>query len=171
MHFPSNSIPLPIPKGNQYLECWVYVPFTFQIVSVINIYISRFWSVCPMLNCSVVSDSLRLHGLSTVAHQAPLSMGVLQARMLEWVAMPSSRGSSLFRDWTQVSRIAGGGFSFFLSFLFFVFFFFYHLSYQGSPCAFYLMPKSESKTQWFHSYFGLTLSDIGLPPSPEVWCL
>ena len=30
----------------------------------------------------------------TVAHQAPLSMGILQARILEWVVMPSSRGSS-----------------------------------------------------------------------------
>ena len=29
-----------------------------------------------------------------IAHQAPLSMGILQARILEWVAMPSSRGSS-----------------------------------------------------------------------------
>ena len=28
------------------------------------------------------------------ARQAPLSMGILQARILEWVAMPSSRGSS-----------------------------------------------------------------------------
>ena len=32
--------------------------------------------------------------LWTVAHQAPLSTGILQARALEWVAMPSSRGSS-----------------------------------------------------------------------------
>ena len=30
----------------------------------------------------------------TVARQAPLSMGILQARILEWVAMPFSRGSS-----------------------------------------------------------------------------
>ena len=29
----------------------------------------------------------------TVAHQAPRSMGILQARILEWVAMPSSRGN------------------------------------------------------------------------------
>ena len=43
----------------------------------------------------------------TVAHQAPLSMGILQARILEWVAMPSSRGSSQPRDRTQVSCIAG----------------------------------------------------------------
>ena len=44
----------------------------------------------------------------TVACQAPLSMGILQGRMLEWVAMPSSRGSlpssrgsSQPRDWTR----------------------------------------------------------------------
>jgi len=43
----------------------------------------------------------------TLACQAPLSMGILQARILEWVAMPSSRGSSQPRDQTQVSHIAG----------------------------------------------------------------
>ena len=31
--------------------------------------------------------------LWTVVCQAPLSMGILQARILEWVAMPSSRVS------------------------------------------------------------------------------
>ena len=30
----------------------------------------------------------------TIAHWAPLSMGILQARILEWVAMSYSRGSS-----------------------------------------------------------------------------
>ena len=30
----------------------------------------------------------------TVAHQAPLSMGILQARTLEWVAIFFARGSS-----------------------------------------------------------------------------
>ena len=43
----------------------------------------------------------------TVAHQALLSMGILQARILEWVAIPSCRGSSQPRDRTQVSCIAG----------------------------------------------------------------
>ena len=33
--------------------------------------------------------------------------GILQARILEWVAMPSSRGFSQLGDWTQVSHIAG----------------------------------------------------------------
>ena len=47
----------------------------------------------------------------TVARQAPLSMGILQARILGWAAMPSSRGSSQPRDQTQVSHIAGGFFT------------------------------------------------------------
>ena len=33
--------------------------------------------------------------------------GILQARILEWVAFPFSKGSSQPRDQTQVSRIAG----------------------------------------------------------------
>ena len=43
--------------------------------------------LCPTL-CKPVDYSL----------QAPLSMGILQARILKNVAMPSSRGSSQFRD-------------------------------------------------------------------------
>ena len=37
--------------------------------------------------------------------------GILQARMLEWIAVPFSRGSSEARDRTQVSHIAGGSFT------------------------------------------------------------
>ena len=48
------------------------------------------------LSRSVVLDSLWLQELHAV-HQAPLSMGILQARILEWVAMPSSRGSLQLR--------------------------------------------------------------------------
>ena len=36
---------------------------------------------------------------------------ILQVRILEWVALPFSRGSSQPRDWTQVSCIAGGFFT------------------------------------------------------------
>ena len=39
----------------------------------------------------------------TVGCQAPPSTEILQARMMEWVAMPSSRGSSGPRDWTHIS--------------------------------------------------------------------
>ena len=37
--------------------------------------------------------------------------GILQARILEWVVFPFSRGSSQPRDWTWVSHIAGGFFT------------------------------------------------------------
>ena len=47
----------------------------------------------------------------TVDQQAPLSMGILQARILEWVAMPFSRGSSQPRDWTQVFYVDAGFFT------------------------------------------------------------
>ena len=50
--------------------------------------------------CSVVSNSLWPHGLYRV-HR------ILQARTLEWVAVPLSRGSSQPRDHTQVSCITG----------------------------------------------------------------
>ena len=49
-------------------------------------------------------------------------MGFLQAKILEWVAIPSSRGSSQPKDQTQVFHIAGG----------FFFFFFNHQRHQGS---------------------------------------
>ena len=42
---------------------------------------------------------------TTVAHQDPLSMGILQALILEWVTMPSSRGSSQLKDQTRISYI------------------------------------------------------------------
>ena len=37
--------------------------------------------------------------------------GILQARILEWVAIPFSRGSSQPRDQTQDSHITGGFFT------------------------------------------------------------
>ena len=55
-----------------------------------------------MLGRSVVSEFVTPW---TVAHQAPLSVGILQARTLEWVAVPFSRGSSQPRNRTQVSAL------------------------------------------------------------------
>ena len=49
-------------------------------------------SLCNPMDCSPLGSSV---------HR------ILQARILEWVAMPSSRGSSQLRDRTQVSCIAG----------------------------------------------------------------
>ena len=57
------------------------------------------------VSCSVVSDSVRPH----MVYNLPGSSvhGILQARILEWVAIPFSRGSSQLRNQTQVSSIAG----------------------------------------------------------------
>ena len=49
-------------------------------------------TLCDPMNCSRPGSSV---------------LGISQARILEWVAMPSSRGSSLTSDQTQVSCIAG----------------------------------------------------------------
>ena len=52
-----------------------------------------------LFSCSVVSDSVTPSG--STLH------GILQTRILEWVAMPFSKGSSRSRYQTQVSCITG----------------------------------------------------------------
>ena len=63
------------------------------------------------LGCSVISYVQLSATPWTVARQATLSMGILQARTLEWIAILSSRGSLQPKDWTQVSSIARGFFT------------------------------------------------------------
>ena len=48
-------------------------------------------------SCLTLSDRMDCSLLGSSVH------GILQARILEWIAMPSSRGSSWARDWTWVS--------------------------------------------------------------------
>ena len=52
------------------------------------------------VSCSVVSDSVTPWTVGSSVH------GILQARILEWVAIPFSRRSSRPRDWTLVSYTA-----------------------------------------------------------------
>ena len=49
-------------------------------------------TVCDPMECTLLGSSVH---------------GILQARILGWVAFPFSRGSSQPRDGTQVSRVAG----------------------------------------------------------------
>ena len=71
--------------------------------------------------------------------------GILQDRILEWVAISFFRGSSWPRDWNQVSRIAGG--------------FFYQLSQQGSPRI----------LEWVAYHSPADLPDPGIKPgSPAL---
>ena len=64
---------------------------------------SEKWKLLSSVQCSATAW--------TVAPQAPLSMGILQARILEWVVMPSSGVSSQPMDRIQAFRIAGGFFT------------------------------------------------------------
>ena len=49
-------------------------------------------TLCDPMDCSLPGSSVH---------------GILQARVLDWVAMPFSRGSSQPKDRTQVSHIVG----------------------------------------------------------------
>ena len=60
--------------------------------------------VSPFMRLVLVLSHVRLFATPwSAAHQAPLSMRTLQARILEWIAVSSSRGSSPPRDQTCVS--------------------------------------------------------------------
>ena len=78
----------------------LYCKFEFQnSFNILNFprYVSESHSLCLIL-CNPMDYTVH---------------GILQARILEWVAFPFSRGSSQTRDQTQVSHTAGG---FFISF-------------------------------------------------------
>ena len=64
-------------------------------LSYLNSLVFFLISHCAVLNHSVVTDSATPW---MIARQAPPSMGILQARILEWVAMSSSIISYYFRQ-------------------------------------------------------------------------
>ena len=61
--------------------------------------------VC-VLSHSVVSDSLWPHGLYP---RGSSGHGTFQARILQWVAISYSRGSSQLKDWTCISCVSCTG--------------------------------------------------------------
>ena len=67
--------------------------------------------------------------------------GFLQARVLEWVVVPFSRGSSQLRDWTQVSCFAAR----------FITRETRYLSYQGNPNV-YITMWAHAHTCFFNYY-------------------
>ena len=74
--------------------------------------VPRWWecklSAKSLQSCPTLCDPMDYSTPGSSVH------GILQARILEWVAMPSSRGSSPPRHWTRVSYvfcIAGGFFT------------------------------------------------------------
>jgi len=73
--------------------------------SSVYLFRSTFCTLC----CAVLSHLSHVQlfaTLWTIAHQAPSAYGILQARVLEWVVVPSPRGSFQPRDQTHVSWIS-----------------------------------------------------------------
>ena len=68
----------------------------------------RYSNTLAAVPCSALSHVWLFVTPRTATHQAP---GILQARILEWVAMPSFKGSSESRDNTYMSCIAGSFFT------------------------------------------------------------
>ena len=72
-----------------------------------NIYVCTHLCMCVL----VTQSCLTLCDLIDCSPQGSSVLWILQARILEWVAIPFFRGSSQPRDWMQVSPIAGGFFT------------------------------------------------------------
>ena len=75
-------------------------------------------ALCDPMDCSLPNSSVH---------------GILQARILKWVAMPSSRGSSQPRDQTHISYVSCIGKWGFLVFCVCVFFFTISANYLWGP--------------------------------------
>ena len=65
--------------------------FLFEVWVIVCLF-QGFWSFCAFVLCLVTQSCPTL--CRTVDCQTPLSMVILQGRILEWVAMPSSRDLS-----------------------------------------------------------------------------
>ena len=106
---------------------------------------------------SVVSNSLWPHGICSL----PGSIhGIFQARILEWVAISFSRGSSQPRDRTRVSLIAGRRFT---VMLYYLYWYVPNATYRN-----YFKEKINMKSEGFfrfinHDGFNLSLTNISRP--------
>ena len=92
---------------------------------LLNRSMCMYWGVCATFSFTVVWNlklenigkmALKWSESSSVVSDSVTPMGytvhgILEARILEWIAFPFSRASSQPRDLTQVSRIAGGFFT------------------------------------------------------------
>ena len=96
-----------------------------QFLSHVQLFVTPWTAACQAsLSITNSSSLLKLMSIELVMpsnHLIPQSSplcdlidysihGILQARILEWIAFPFSKGSSQPRDQTQIAHIAGGFF-------------------------------------------------------------
>ena len=79
----------------------------YEIIQQATILTYKFVIACLVKMHVCVLSHVQLFATPwTVAHQAPLSMGFFQARILEWIGISYSRRSSQHKDWTQVCWVS-----------------------------------------------------------------
>ena len=87
-------------------------------------------------------------------------MGILQARILEWVAMPCSRGSSQPKDWTQVSHSEGRFFTIWATIYF----------YQGSTWILeWVVYPFSRRSSWPRNWTGVSWTVDGFFTSWAIY--
>ena len=92
------------PRELKYQRQRIWYSRNFFFFSLCNVIVAQLCPIlCDLMDCIPPGSSV---------------CGFLQGRILEWVAIPFSRGCFQPRDWTQVSGIADS---------------LYHLSHEGSP--------------------------------------
>ena len=113
------------PNNGPVKYYWLH--FTCREIKVLKVLKLPFnWLTIPLLNPLKVSNKFLIdypifglwvkvkisQSCSTLCDPMDYTVyGILQAKILEWVTFPFSRGSSQPRDHTQVSCIAGGFFT------------------------------------------------------------
>ena len=104
--------PLVFTQNQCAKHCTSFISFNpFSVHHKEDSYIPIYWG-SQRLICLLLSWKWKsLSRVWLFATPWTIVIGILQARILEWVALPSSRGSSQPRNQTQVSRIAGGFFT------------------------------------------------------------
>ena len=109
LSYEQSSIPSTPLKITLFLLCFQTL---FLLDSVFTIFFSLTVGTFNLEVCLVTQSCPTLCNPMDCSSPDSSVLGILQARILEWVAMPSSRGSSQPRDWTQVSHTADGFFTF-----------------------------------------------------------
>ena len=87
-----------------FFSCTLFKPnqdFPYSLSKILWCFSVPSWMSSCCMSSKVISDSANYKPPGSSVH------GILQARILEWVAIPFSRGSSQCRGWTWVSCIAG----------------------------------------------------------------
>ena len=105
------SIPAPLAVSSIPRPLRVFSPLRRLVLQNITCLLFSLLSCCSSFRSEVAQSCPTLFDPVDCSPPDSSVHGTLQARILEWVAISFSRGSSQPRDWTRVSRIAGRRFN------------------------------------------------------------